>query len=168
MTKTAFHLGDRLRDTISGVEGTAISYYFHLNGCQYIECEVDPKDGVRSTDNLYLPEERYELVRGNATKKTPNIAGSHVKLGYKVRDMLTGFDGHAIIFQVPLFGVARIAVEPTTVKDGGIADAIFFDEQRVEVTEAKEAPVAKDMPEERKERGCAPARVPANIMGRTR
>jgi hypothetical protein len=70
--------------------------------------------------------------------------------------MLSDFTGHAIIIQIPLYGVGRIAIEPK-LDNGKLIDATFFDEQRIEVIEVKAPPAAKAMPEERKIRGSAPS-----------
>lgn len=163
-----FNLGARLKDRITGIEGVATNYYFHLSGCQYIEIEPDAKDGARSAE-IYLPEERYEQAASGSTfadTKVPEIDTCHVKLGDEVKDSLTGFKGHAMMIQIPLFGVGRVAIEPSLDKEGKRQDATFFDEQLVEVIKKKAPPVAKAMPEERKTRGCASSKVPAHILGR--
>ncbi|USM11488.1 hypothetical protein vBCbaSRXM_43 [Citromicrobium phage vB_CbaS-RXM] len=168
--KPKFNLGDRLRDMLTGIEGTATFYYFHLNGCQIVEFEPDPVDGKRSETEM-LSEDRLELVTAAPAKgarKVPDIATCHIKLGDKVQDSLTRFTGHATIIAIPLFGVGRVAIEPTTItKEGKLADPLFFDEHRVEVVEKKAPPVAPQMTEERKKtRGCAPAPVSARVARR--
>jgi hypothetical protein len=164
---TKFNNGDGVRDLITGIEGIIIATYFHLSGCQYLMVEPPPVDGKRS-EELYLPEERFTFVLAGDPDmiSVPDISNCHVKLGDEVKDSLTGLTGHAIIIQIPLHGVGRIAIEPTTIIDGKMADAVFFDEQRVEVIKAKPAPVAKAMPAERKTRGAAPSAVSAKVMRR--
>lgn len=163
-----FKLGHRVRDKLTGIEGTVVAYVFHLSGCQYIEAEPDPVDGKRS-EIVYLPEERWDLIsEGYEDAREADISNCHIKLGNEVKDTLTGFSGHATMILVPLYGVARIAVEPTTVKNGKMEEAIFFDEQRIEVVKPKAPPEAAAMPEERKSRGCAPSRASAKMMGRVR
>lgn len=164
---TMFKLGQRVRDKLTKIEGTIINYYFHLSGCQYVEIEPDA-DGTKRSEVIYLPEERFELTKDKplVELKEAEIDTCHVKLGDEVKDTLTGFKGHAMMIQIPLFGVGRVAIEPSLDKDGKRQDATFFDEQLVEVIEKKAPPVAKDMPEARKTRGCAPSKVPAHILGR--
>lgn len=162
--KTNFHLGNRVRDKITKIEGTIINYFFHLTGCQYVEIEPDA-EGNKRTDAIYLPEERCEFVASTTELKVPEIDTCHVKLGDKVKDNLTGFTGHATMIQIPLYGVGRISIDPGVKKKDPteMAEGYFFDEQRVEVLENKAPPVAEAMPEKRKSRGCAPARVPAHM-----
>lgn len=164
---TKFNLGDRIRDTITKIEGVAVSYCFHLNGCQHVEIEPDPIDG-KPADAVYLSEERFELVIAAANPKTASIADCHIKLGNEVQDTLSGFKGHATIIMIPLFGVGRIAIEPKLDKDGKLPDSVFFDEQRVKVITAKAPPVVAEMPPARNTRGAAPAKASAKMMGRTR
>lgn len=54
-------------------------------------------------------------------------------LGSKVRDSLTGFSGIATARTEWLYGCARIAIEPTELKDGKPIEPQWFDEQRVEL-----------------------------------
>ena len=63
-----------------------------------------------------------------------------IKLGSKVRDNITGFEGIATGRTEWLFGCNRVCVEPTELKDGKPIEAQWFDEQRMEVV-AEQAPV---------------------------
>lgn len=65
-----------------------------------------------------------------------------IKLGDKVRDMITGFTGIAVGRTDWLYGCARIGVEPTELRDGKTVETHWFDEQRVELIEAKPIPVS--------------------------
>jgi len=73
------------------------------------------------------------------SRKILNREANMVKLGSKVRDMVTGFEGIAHARQSHMYGCERIEVEPTELtKDGGLKDTQVFDEQRVEVLEEKD------------------------------
>ena len=56
-----------------------------------------------------------------------------IKLGDRVRDVYTGFEGTAVCRTEWLHGCTRIGIEPTVLKDGKLMDIVSFDEQRVEV-----------------------------------
>lgn len=57
-----------------------------------------------------------------------------IKLGSRVKDIYTGFEGLMTAHTEWLYGCARITIEPTELdKDGKIKDDRVFDEQRVEV-----------------------------------
>lgn len=59
---------------------------------------------------------------------------SEIKLGSRVKDVYTGFAGIAIGRSEWLYGCARFLVEPFDLdKDGKVREAVWFDEQRVEL-----------------------------------
>jgi hypothetical protein len=55
-----------------------------------------------------------------------------VKLGTKVKDSITGFEGIATSRTEYLYGCVRVCVEPQGLHDGKPIDPMFFDEQRLE------------------------------------
>jgi len=67
-----------------------------------------------------------------------------VRLGSKVRDTITGFQGIATGRTEWLYGCTRISVEPTTLHEGKPIESHWFDEQRIEVLEAGEPKVSSD------------------------
>ncbi len=68
-----------------------------------------------------------------------------IKLGDRVKDIYTGFEGIAASRTQWLHGCDRIGIEPTELdKDGKIQDSGCFDEQRVELVESAEPRVSKD------------------------
>ena len=59
-----------------------------------------------------------------------------MKLGDRVRDKLTGFEGIAIGVSHWLYGCSRVGIEPTTLgSDGKPIEPVFFDEMRIEKVE---------------------------------
>ncbi len=59
-----------------------------------------------------------------------------IKLGSRVRDSITGFEGIAVIRSEHLYGCVHIGITPTILnKDGSTIRPEFFDEQRVLVLE---------------------------------
>lgn len=69
-----------------------------------------------------------------------------VRLGSRVRDLITGLTGIAIARTEWLYGCARVVVEPTELRDGKPMDAVWFDEQRVEEIEPNVMPVVEPGP----------------------
>lgn len=86
-----------------------------------------------------------------------------VKLGSRVRDNLTGFEGIAVGRTDWLFGCSRIGIEPTTLKDGKPIEAQWFDEQRVE--HIKDAPGATVSPDSSAQSG-GPQNDPRRSSGK--
>lgn len=66
-----------------------------------------------------------------------------IKLGDRVRDIYTGFEGTAASRTQWLHGCDRIGIEPTELdKDGKVQESQCFDEQRVELVTAEAPRVA--------------------------
>jgi hypothetical protein len=55
-----------------------------------------------------------------------------VKLGDKVKDSLTGFEGVATARTEYLYGCVHVCVTPTGLKDGKPIESQWFDEQRID------------------------------------
>lgn len=64
-------------------------------------------------------------------------------LGSKVRDNITGFTGTATGRTEYMFGCARVMIETSEMKDGKPVDALWFDEQRVEIVK-EEKPIVSE------------------------
>lgn len=57
-----------------------------------------------------------------------------IRLGQKVRDKITGYEGIAVARAVFLFGCSRVLVQPQETKeDGTPIEDYYIDEQRLEV-----------------------------------
>ena len=60
-----------------------------------------------------------------------------IKLGDKVRDRISGFEGIATATGVYLNGCRRVLIEPAKLdKDGKIIKSVWFDDVQVEVVKA--------------------------------
>ncbi len=61
-----------------------------------------------------------------------------IKLGSKVKDTVTEFEGIAVVRSVWLWGCIRIGVQPYEIVDGKPIEEVWFDENRLKViTEEK-------------------------------
>lgn len=63
-----------------------------------------------------------------------------VKLGDKVKDVITGFEGTMVSETKFLHGCKRFGIQPVIDKDGKLPEPQWFDEPRVELVEAREIP----------------------------
>jgi len=70
--------------------------------------------------------------------------GREIKLGYKVRDIITGFEGIAIGRTDWLYSCARIGVRSETMEKGKPINDQWFDVQQLEILKECEPPVSKD------------------------
>lgn len=57
---------------------------------------------------------------------------STIKLGNKVRDIVTGFQGIATVKAEYLTGCVQFGVTPDVSTDGKIPDTVWFDDKRLE------------------------------------
>jgi len=66
-----------------------------------------------------------------------------MKLGARVKDNLTGFEGVMTGKTEWLYGCVRIGIEPTELdKDGKPQETMWFDEQRVEIVKPKKVKIS--------------------------
>jgi hypothetical protein len=63
-----------------------------------------------------------------------------IKMGDKVRDVITGFEGIHTGWLQYIHGCKRVLINPPVDKDGKLVDAQWFDEQRVELLESRDIP----------------------------
>lgn len=66
-----------------------------------------------------------------------------IKLGDKVKDNVSGFQGIAIGRTKWLHGCDRITIQPPVDKDGKHQDAAAFDEQQVELVKAQPVKISE-------------------------
>ncbi len=66
-----------------------------------------------------------------------------IKLGSKVRDTISGFEGIATGYLTWMYGCNRVCIEPQALHEGKPIDHLWFDEQRVELIEEKAPTVAE-------------------------
>lgn len=81
-----------------------------------------------------------------------------VKLGDRIRDRITGFEGVAVSRTEWMNGCVRFAIQPTELKDGKPIGAEWFDEGQVELVVPEKKKAAKKerggpMPDPRPQRG---------------
>tara|TARA_Y100000310_G_scaffold314646_1_gene364221 strand:- start:810 stop:1070 length:261 start_codon:yes stop_codon:yes gene_type:complete len=62
-----------------------------------------------------------------------------VRLGDKVRDPITGFEGVAVSSHYYLHGCARISVQPPVDKEGKLPEIQSFDEPQLEIVQLQVA-----------------------------
>ncbi len=66
-----------------------------------------------------------------------------IELGWKVRDMYSGFTGIAVGRTQWIYGCVRYSVEPGLAKDGTFRESVWIDEQRLQVVKKLKLKVGK-------------------------
>lgn len=127
-----FRLGDRVKDKINGLEGTATNRFFHMTGCDRFAVELDPKDG-QPGEYFHADGNRLELVKSNPDHHREEVPDVHYKLGDKVRSLVDRLEGSVHSINVPLFGSTQASVHPPwdpkekKMPDGFMVDSAFVD-----------------------------------------
>lgn len=140
-------IGDQVKDEISGVKGIIVAQHDYLYGCH--RSRVQPagmKDG-KPIEQSTFDTAQLKLITAGVVAYTAPVPVA--KLGDKVRDRLTGYEGVATARFEYLFGPPAIGVQPQSLKDGKPAESFTFDEMQLEVVGRK--PVVQ--PAERKTGG---------------
>lgn len=153
-----FHLGDRVKDKLNGLEGTAIVRIFHISGCDTFIVESDANEEKGERGNIReVNGQRLELVESKPERHVRELPpeGFHVALGDEVIDLVHGIEGTATHISVPLFGAIQIQVAPKwNAKEQKLPDGWLVDAHHVKVVKALNppppaAPKPKPAPAER-------------------
>lgn len=136
-------LGSKVRDLVTGVTGVASARTEWLYGCARIAVDsTDLKKDGKLFETMWLDEQRVEEVEKGFFPLSP-APNSEIKLGSRVKDRVTGFEGLAVARTVWVSGNITIGIEPTTLQEGKPVEAHSFEHQRVELLEEKAPPVSK-------------------------
>ncbi len=137
-------LGAIMRDTVTGFEGVVVNITTWLNGCvRYGLKPRELRDGVPIATQ-HFDVEQLEPVRG----KRPSVGKvgkiKPAKLGSKMRDTITGYEGTVVATLVYINGTRTAALQAGELKDGKPHDNQWFDVERLEPVAP--APVRKTRP----------------------
>jgi hypothetical protein len=136
-------LGSKVRDLVTGVTGVASARTEWLYGCARIAVDsTELKKDNKLFDTMWLDEQRVEEVEKRFFPTNPAL-DSGFKLGSKVKDRITGFEGLAVARTTWASGNVTIGIEPTTLHEGKPIETHSFEQQRVELIEEKAPPVSK-------------------------
>ena len=129
-------LGQTVRDVVTGFEGIVVCRADYLHGCTRIDVQpVIYKDG-KVPDSVSFDEPQLKI-----TKKTLVMRAKKpkqlIKLGQKIVDPVSGFEGVTIGRAVYLNGCARICVIPKHVDGKEYRNGTWFDEPQVKIFKAK-------------------------------
>lgn len=136
-------LGSKVRDLVTGVTGVASARTEWLYGCARIAVDAtELKADNKLFETMWLDEQRVEEVEKGFFPTNP-VPDSNIKLGSKVKDKITGFEGLAVAKTTWASGNVTIGIEPTTLHEGKPIEAHSFEQQRVELIEEKAPPISK-------------------------
>lgn len=137
-------LGSRVRDIITGMHGVAVARTEWLYGCARIGVEsTDLKKDGKPSDSAWFDEQRVEQLPEPGFPALP-LQQCDIKLGSRVKDKLTGFEGLANARTNWMSGNVTINIEPTVMFEGKPVTALSFEAPRVQLIEEIAPPISKD------------------------
>ncbi len=134
MTDTAV-LGDKVRDMISGLSGIAIAVTHQLSG--NIQVGIAPEgEGKEIPKGGWIDIHQVERVGPGTLEVCPAEDTSHIVLGTKIEDSITGQTGIALERIIYMNGCTHIMMQPRIGKDDKIPGAMQLDWKRVKTIDA--------------------------------
>lgn len=133
-------LGQGVECIITGFKGTVTTVYDFLHGCRRIEIQPPMKEDGTVPDSKVIDEPQLKI-----TDKTQKIKATFekkkLKMGQKVKDPVSGFEGVVIARAAHVNGCYRVGVTPQLDKDGKFQENQWFDEPQLETV--RKTPVVK-------------------------
>ena len=80
-----FELGDKLRDTVSGLEGVAVARTEYMNGCTQYQVLPKMKKGTTEMPSWHIDEEQLELVKSKTKIRKKKPTGGPTVKAHEMR-----------------------------------------------------------------------------------
>lgn len=94
LTPIAFSVGEDAKDVLTGLEGRIQSIVYHLSGT--VQCHVQPlvvAGAEKMAEGYYIDHEALESMGDGVKAKATPCGDPLVKLGWKCKDRISGFEG---------------------------------------------------------------------------
>lgn len=113
-------LGVRVRDTVTGYEGTVTAVADHISQCSTATVERGSQKVTQMEEvNVDRLEPLGSLHDGKAVETDVDEIPDDISLGAIVRDPKTGFQGYVVMTSEYLFEAPKVLVRPDELGDGG-------------------------------------------------
>ena len=137
MTDNVIEIGDKVKDKVSNLEGTVVAKTDYLYGCSRIAIQYGFDRDGKPLEALSVDEPQATLLEKKVIARESFSKERVIKLGDKVMDIVSDFEGIAFGRAEFLYGCTRIAIAPKKGKDGKLIDSCWFDEPQVKVLKEK-------------------------------
>lgn len=140
LRKNDVALGDRVKDKVSGFHGIVTSVTDYVAGCRRVGVSPETTDKGNHIDSEVFDEPMLSVVKKNIHKASSNHK-CDFKLGDKVKDEISGFEGICSSITNYLHADVWIGISPTTLKEGKPIPPISFPAgtiTKIKVQEVKE------------------------------
>lgn len=105
-------LGSRIRDILSGVEGMAMSRTDCLNGNVRYALQPKSENGVSLPDAFDFDYHNLEVIDPGVSHRAVTPPEVNIRLGDRVRDIVSGYEGIATAKLTHLNGCVYFSVVP--------------------------------------------------------
>jgi len=131
--KKEIKLGMTVRDKVTGLKGTASLFAELLSGTRQIAIQPSGK-GTDYPEGRYIDDHLIEYIDDGVSRIVPPIDNSvTIRLGQKVRDIVSGFEGIAVEKLIYQNGCVHFTVQPKGKMKEEIPESISLDHKRLEV-----------------------------------
>lgn len=130
-------LGNQVKDVVSGMKGTLMAFAEHLSGTVHCTIQAPMGKGKGEEDkSVFVDVMQVEYV-GEGIKAKPLDDTSHIVLGDFYRDVVTGFEGYAVMKLMFISGCTQVCLQPKIVGDdkSKVPEDVGFDWKRIEFVE---------------------------------
>lgn len=129
MKKIDIPLGSTVRDRVTNFVGFAVARLEYMNNCLRFEVQPPVKDGELPEPKVFDGSD-LEIVSPPKADLPPAVeTPNKFRLGVKVKDVLTGFTGVAVVRAKHWHSGDRYAVQAPLNKKGEVPKMQFFDEE---------------------------------------
>lgn len=132
-------LGRTAKDVITGFNGVISLVSFDLYGCvQFVITPPVDKDG-NAVDGRWFDVTRLELKNKKSPIPVPHFTNEDAigNLGFKAKDVVTGFSGVVSSVGFNLFGYTQFTLTPEANNNGKANEGGWFDISRLKLKSTK-------------------------------
>jgi hypothetical protein len=141
MSKQTIPLGSEVRCVVSGVTGTATSMVERLNG--NIQYGVQPKseNGASMPEAWEIDQQSLEVVGPGISDRVTEPVTTDIRIGQKVRDWVSGFEGVATSKHTYINGCVHFMVVPSMKSSKSLLNEVptgsYLSVERLEAVEER-------------------------------
>jgi len=137
--------GMKVRDNLSGFEGTVTAISDWAFGCIRIKVEPNRLDEKGAPiQNQVFDEQRLDIIDDKGAIVPDIDADPPIEMGWEVKDSITGFKGIVVCRTTHISGLVIVQVAAEKMKEGKPVEEQAFEERRLVKIEAKKVKHSKD------------------------
>jgi hypothetical protein len=134
-----FELGATAKELLTGFQGLVVGKTIHLNGCHRVVIQPTTLVKGEPHKSLAVDVQQLDIITDIPVVKSGNIGldWGNVKLGVRVRDLVTSYSGVVVSKTEWFGGKKRVAVMSQELVEGQPLPIHEFDVTQIEVLDPK-------------------------------